>query len=85
MKPSRASARLEHQAKIDGDVNNSRVSFSIPGQLQAASLRIKIGDAEKLVAIEPTHRPALRELSAAIQLPDYLKREPLEETVRGGR
>ncbi len=83
-KPSRASARLERQAKIGGDVKNSRASFSIPGQLQATSLRIKIGDAEKIVAIEPTHRPTLRELSAAIQLPDYLKREPLEETVRGG-
>ncbi len=83
-KPSRASARLERQTKIGGDVKDGRVSFSVTGQLQSGALKIKIGDAEKIVVVEPTFRPSLRELAAKIELPDYLQQPPREETVHGG-
>ena len=46
---------------------------------------MRVGDARRSIPVEPKLRPALTELIANVQLPDYLQREePRVDDVRGG-
>ena len=47
-------------------------------------MKIKLGDGEKLVPVVPSYRPTLKELSASIQLPDYLKQPATNIIVQNG-
>src|SRR5207245_305629 len=58
--------------------------FQVPGQIEKGILKIKIGDARRELAIQPAYRPALKQLSAKIELPDYLKYPPIEEKIQSG-
>ncbi len=82
-KPGRVSAQFTDAVTSEGKVQNGQATLQVPGQVQNGNLKVRIGDAEQTVAIEPSHRPALKELSYKIQMPDYLKYPAIEEKARG--
>jgi hypothetical protein len=82
--PAQARARYGQQPELRAQVSDGAVRMAVPGQTQPGQLVVRLGDAQAVIAVEPTHRPALRELRAAIQLPGYLKYPEQQETVRGG-
>ncbi|MDB6029473.1 MAG: hypothetical protein JWM68_5696, partial [Verrucomicrobiales bacterium] len=83
-KPSRAVAHVGQQPSLPGAAQGNMVVFQVPGQMQNGVLTIKLGDAEKQLPIVPSHRPSLKELSASIQLPDYLKQPATNSIVHNG-
>ena len=72
-KPRRAFALWPRQPAIETGVQDGKVRLQVPGQVEDGILQVRVGDARGAVAVLPVHRPALRELAAQIQLPDYLK------------
>lgn len=83
-RPSKAVARFGRQPELRGEVAGGMVRIAVPGQTQPGDLVVRVGDAEAVIGIEPMHRPALREMRAAITLPSYLQYPAREEPVRGG-
>lgn len=84
-KPASGTARFADQSPVVAAREGSGYQFTIPPQTQDGRLALQVGDARLAVSIEPRMRPALTELSARIELPDYLLRnEPLAEDLRGG-
>jgi hypothetical protein len=83
-KPSRAVARFETQNPVAAEVNGDKIAFQIPAQIQDGKLRVKVGDATRDVAVVPTYRPALKEISASIQLPEYLQAPPTNQAIHNG-
>lgn len=82
--PARAQARIDQQAPLESAVEGNAVRFRLPAQTREGVLTVRVGDHQKTVRIVPTHRPSLKGLTAAIQLPAYLKYPRLEERIRGG-
>jgi hypothetical protein len=83
-KPSRAVFQFERQPGITGVWNDGQLHARVPAQMQNGFLRIRLGDAQARVKIIPTHRPSLKELSAVIQLPDYLQHPSSTENAEHG-
>ncbi len=83
-KPSRASAKFQTQNLVSGKVNANEVRFQIPAQIQNGKLKIKVGDATREMSVVPTYRPALKQIAATIQLPEYLQTPPTNQTINGG-
>lgn len=82
--PARAQGQYERQPAIKTLVQDQQVQFKVPGQVQPGRLNVRVGDARQEVAIAPTHRPSLKDLSARVELPEYLKYPPLSENIRNG-
>lgn len=82
--PGRARGQYERQPIIEATVRNGAVQLKIPGQVQPGLLKIRLGDATRSVAISPTHRPSLKQMSASIQLPEYLQYPVQEEKIQNG-
>ncbi|MEO7297137.1 MAG: hypothetical protein ABI042_01025 [Verrucomicrobiota bacterium] len=83
-KPSGARAKFQTQNLVSGKVNANEVRFQIPAQIQNGILRIKVGDATRDISIVPTYRPALKQISASIQLPEYLQVSATNQTINNG-
>lgn len=83
-KPSRATAQFEKQTRVASRVSGNKMHFEIPAQIQNGKMRIKLGDAMCEVAIVPTYRPALKQMSASIQLPEYLQAPATNQTINNG-
>jgi hypothetical protein len=83
-RPTGAVARFARQPKIGSPVQARNVTLPVPGQVERGVLTLRLGDAEQRVVIHPTYRPSLRELTASIQLPDYLQYPELIETIQSG-
>ncbi len=83
-RPSKAEGRVGQQPALKGSTENGLAVFHVPGQIQNGVLTMKLGDAEKRLSIVPSYRPSLKELTAAIQLPDYLKQPATNITVQNG-
>jgi len=83
-KPARATAQFEKQNRVSAKVANERVQFQIPAQIQNGVLRVKAGDAMREVAVMPTYRPALKEITASVQLPEYLQTPATNQTINNG-
>ncbi len=83
-KPARANAKIAMQTSVSAKVHGSEIHLEVPAQIQNGILRIKLGDATRDVAIIPTHRPALKQISAAVQLPDYLQTLPTNQVLANG-
>ncbi|MBI4659813.1 MAG: hypothetical protein HY735_13315 [Verrucomicrobia bacterium] len=83
-RPARAQSQYERQPVIKASVENAQVRFKVPGQVQAGVLKIRVGDAQQEVAVAPTHRPSLNDLTARIELPEYLRYPSLAEDIRSG-
>ena len=83
-KPSRVFAWFGREAKTQTAVQSGQVRLQIPGQVEDGVLKVRVGDALAQVAILPNHRPSLQQLSAWIQLPDYLRYPDQLQPVAGG-
>ena len=84
-KPESGEARYADQTPIVTEREDSTYKFQLPPQTEGGSVNLRVGDARRSIPIEPKLRPALKELVAKIQLPDYLQREePKIDDVRGG-
>lgn len=83
-RPKFASARVGFQAPLQGEVRGSLVEFEVPGQTREDKLIVKLGDATASVKILPTHRPSLKDLTATVELPAYLKQPAVQQPVQQG-
>ena len=84
-KPESAEARYADQTPIVAERDGTAYKFQLPPQTADGSVKLRVGDAQHSIPVEPKLRPALKELTAKVQLPDYLQhQEPRIDDVRGG-
>jgi len=83
-RPSRIIGQIVGQPKVEGLVASGAARLHIPGQVEKGALRLRLGDAEAVVQIEPEYRPALQNLEADVQLPDYLQRTNQTQSIQDG-
>ena len=84
-KPESGQAQYADQNPVVAERDESTYKFEMPPQTEDGKLNLRIGDARRTIPIEPKLRPALKELIAKVQLPEYLHRtEPEIVDVRGG-
>ena len=84
-KPESGQAQYTDQTPIVAERDGASYKFQLPPQTKEGSVALRVGDARRSIPVEPKLRPALKELTAKVQLPDYLKRqEPRIDDVRGG-
>jgi hypothetical protein len=82
--PGRVSGQLLTLPKLEGVVDAGKIRLQIPGQVENGVLRVQVGDAMAEIKIVPVHRPSLRELTARIQLPDYLQYPDQTQVLQSG-
>jgi hypothetical protein len=84
-RPSRGTAHLGDQPPVTALLKDGRYQFELPPQIDAGRLEVRIGDARQRVQIQPTLRPELTSIVAAVTLPEYLGRpQSQHKDVRGG-
>lgn len=71
--PDSGRARYGRQDPVYAPQEHSRFVFSLPPQKEADALTITVGDAKQKIQVAPTARPELTEITAGIELPDYLQ------------
>ena len=84
-KPDFGEARYSNQKSIVAERDGTSYKFELPPQTEDGNIKLRVGDARRSIPVEPKLRPALKELIATVQLPEYLQREePQVDDVRGG-
>ena len=84
-KPESGEARYADQEPVVAEREGESYKFQLPPQTEDGEVNLRVGDARRSIPVEPKLRPALKELIANVQLPDYLQREePRIDDVRGG-
>ncbi|MFM9115311.1 MAG: hypothetical protein ACKOU6_04020 [Planctomycetota bacterium] len=84
-RPATAQLTLPGQPPITARLHEGRYHFDLNGQIDQMPLQLRVGDLSTVVQLDPTLRPELTAVKAAVELPDYLERvEPLVKDVRGG-
>lgn len=84
-KPEAGEARYADQEPVVAEREGSTYKFQLPPQTEDGKINLRVGDARRSIPVEPKLRPALKELIAKVQLPDYLQhKEPRIDDVRGG-
>ena len=84
-KPESGEARYADQTPIVAEREDATYKFELPPQTEDGKVNLRVGDARRSIPVEPKLRPALKELFAKVQLPDYLQHEePRIDDVRGG-
>jgi hypothetical protein len=83
-KPQSVIGQLAALPKFEGSVESGKIHLQVPGQVENGVLRVKVGDAMADIRILPVHRPSLRELTASIQLPDYLQYSNQTQQLQSG-
>ncbi|MDE0636502.1 MAG: hypothetical protein OXI43_11700 [Candidatus Poribacteria bacterium] len=84
-KPESGEARYADQEPVAAEREGSTYKFQLPPQTEDGKINLRVGDARRSIPVEPKLRPALKELIAKVQLPDYLQHEePRIDDVRGG-
>lgn len=83
-KPHAVFGFIGNQPKIPASAKSGEVQMHIPGQVAAGDLVVRVGDGETRVKILPSLRPAVKDLIAAIQLPDYLHYQPQSQKLNSG-
>lgn len=83
-KPTRVRGELSAQSKYEGLVDSGKINLQIPGQMDGVTVHVHVGDAMADVKVTPVYRPALRALTAQIQLPDYLQYPDQTRAVQSG-
>jgi hypothetical protein len=83
-KPRAVFGWIGNQPKIPASANSGDVTMHVPAQVEDGTLLVRVGDAETLVKILPSLRPAVKDLVAGIQLPEYLHYEPQSQKVTSG-
>ena len=83
--PAEGTGQLGGQPAVVAAIEDGRYEFSLPPQIAAGWLQLRIGDWQQRVWIEPTLRPELTSLVANVALPAYLQRTAAQrKDVRGG-
>ncbi len=78
--PDRRPRRRSSRRSMDG-----KYEFELPSQVAKTRLEIRVGDASRVVQVEPMLRPELTSVVAGVTLPDYLGRPGSQQKdVRGG-
>ena len=84
-KPESGEAQYADQTPIVAERDGASYKFQLPPQTKEGNVALRVGDARRSIPVEPKLRPALKDLTAKVQLPDYLQRqEPRIDDVRGG-
>ena len=84
-KPESGEAQYADQEPVAAEREGSTYKFQLPPQTEDGKINLRVGDARRSIPVEPKLRPALKELIAKVQLPDYLQhKEPRIDDVRGG-
>ncbi len=84
-RPRQGSVQLGGQRPIVAGLADGRYQFELPSQIDPGWLYVKIGDFRSRLHVEPTLRPELTAVSAAVKLPEYLGRTKIQKKdVRGG-
>ncbi len=84
-KPESGQAQYSKQKPIVAERDGTSYKFELPPQTEDGKIKLRVGDARRAIPVEPKLRPALKELVATVQLPEYLQREePQVSDVRGG-
>lgn len=71
-RPQSASVKLPGKTKLFSERDRDGYSFEVPPQKQNGTVKLRVGDAQEKIEVEPLSRPELTELNAVIKLPDYL-------------
>lgn len=71
--PRSATCRLSGQPATRASFGNGQVVFELPGLLTDTRGTIRIGDVRHDILITPVYRPVLKEISAEIAMPEYLR------------
>ncbi len=83
--PVAGTTQVGTQAVVKAELKDGKYDFNLPGQIDAAPLKLHIGDALQNVRVEPMHRPELAGIEAEVKLPAYLERpETVHKDIRGG-
>lgn len=82
--PARARGRFANQSPLQTPIEAGNFLFRVPGQTRAGIFSLRIGDVSARVRIEPTFRPELTQLRAAVEYPAYLDYAPATLDVRNG-
>lgn len=72
-KPSVGRVKFAEQAELEIPVADEKIVARVEGQTIEGGLRIRVGDAEAVVQIRPTHPPVLGKLQADVLYPEYLQ------------
>lgn len=73
------------QSPITSQLKDGGYEFPLPPQIAPTNMKLRIGDVQESVQLEPTLRPELAAVSANVRLPEYLQREKtLQKDARGG-
>ena len=84
-KPESGEARYADQTPVVAERDGSTYKFQLPPQTEDGSVKLEVGDARRSIPVEPKLRPALKELTATVELPNYLQRqEPRIDDIRSG-
>jgi hypothetical protein len=84
-RPSRGEVRVGQQAPLVANLDAGTYEFTVPPQIDAAAVGIRVGDFTQRLNLEPTLRPELTSVVAEVALPEYLARsQPVKKDVRGG-
>lgn len=82
-KPSDATATISTQEPIQVSLENHRATLPLPPQTRDVTLKLRVGDASREIAIHPLHRPELKQLTAQVQPPAYLQLPGTSKKVQG--
>ena len=74
-----------NQTHVTADLDTNAYQFLVPPQTETGTLKVRIGDIRKSVAVQVATRPELNSLKALTKLPDYLQySKTVDSDVRGG-
>jgi hypothetical protein len=83
-RPHNVFGFIGNQPKIPATAKFDGVKLQVPGQFENGTLIVRVGDAETRVKLVPSLRPAIKDLSASIELPAYLRYEPQTQKLNSG-
>ena len=83
--PFQAEVTIGDRPPVVAPLRDGKYEFELPSQVATARLKVRVGDASRVVEVEPMLRPELTSVVAKVTLPDYLGRSGSQEKdVRGG-
>ena len=83
--PARAEARIGDRPPVVASLRDGGYEFELPSQVAKTRLEVRVGDASKVVEVEPMLRPELNSVVSDVALPEYLGRPGSQrKDARGG-
>ncbi len=83
--PSRAEVRVGDREPVVAPLKDGGYEFELASQVAMTRMEIQVGDASRVVEVEPMLRPELNSVVSGVTLPEYLGRPgSKDQDVRGG-